>query len=92
MPGTVTQRNAQVCEWTEELEKMLKAVREERAWLARELEEEKLLLPETKAIGVALEEKRGRVRSDNGGRSSERYTHVHVRAVVIVNLTLRGGA
>ena len=72
MSGTVTQCNAQVCEWTEELEKMLTAAREERAWLAGELEEEKLLLQETRTIKAALEEKRGQVGGENGGRSSER--------------------
>ena len=85
MSSTVTQCNAQVCEWTEELEKMLKAMREERAWLARELEEEKLLLQESRTVRAALEEKRGRVRGENGGRSGERYSHVHARVEVIFN-------
>ena len=85
MSGTVTQYNAQVCEWTEELEKMLKAVREERVSLARELEEEKLLLQESRTVISALEEKRGQVRGENGGRSSERYSHVHARVAVIFN-------
>ena len=55
----------------------MKAVREERAWLARELEEERLLLQESKTIRAALEEKRGQLGGENGGKSIERYTHIH---------------
>ena len=67
------------------MEKMLKAVREERVSLARELEEEKLLLQESRTVRAALEEKRGQVGGENGGRSSERYSHVHARVAVIFN-------
>ena len=61
------------------MERMLKAVREKRVWLARELEEEKLLLQESRTLRDALEEKGGQVGGENGGRSSERYTHIYMQ-------------
>ena len=63
---------------TEELQKVLNAVREERVCLAGELEAEKQLLQETKAIRGALEEKRDEVESDDEGAGVDRYIHTLV--------------
>ena len=62
----------QVPEWTEQLEKTLQTVKEEREELVRSLEAERVLLEETRLIQKALEEKREAIVVDSEEMQLER--------------------
>lgn len=63
---------SQVSEWTEELQKTLKVVREERDGVRRQLDKEKQLLKEARKIKEALEEKTAQLENENEGSNFKR--------------------